>query len=227
VTGFAEPMNAVIGIVGGSGGVGASSFAAVIAGVATGSVLVDLDVTGGGLDVTLGIEAATGARWSGLHVAGGHLDPGALVDGLPRWGSVAVLAADVPELDPDSVLQVLGAARAAGPVVVDLPRAPCPERAAALLHCDLVVLVARADVSGLVAAHATAAALPELPVGLVTRRGAVAAREAAELVGCPLLGELPSLSGSRFDPAPGRPPRAAARVAAGVLAGLVETSVGR
>ena len=31
--------------------------------------------TGGGIDVVLGIESVPGARWSGLRVDGGHLDP--------------------------------------------------------------------------------------------------------------------------------------------------------
>ena len=213
-------MGCVVGVVGGSGGVGASSFAAVLAAVAGETMLVDLDVTGGGIDVTLGVETVPGARWSGLRVAGGRLDAGALVAGLPRWGRVAVLGADVPELDPGAVGQVLGVARRAGPVIVDLPRGTCPERAAALLHCDLVVVVARSDVAGLVAAHAVASALPELPTGLVARRGEVATQDAAALVGCPLLGELPALSSSRAELHPQRLPRAPARVAAGVLSGL-------
>jgi hypothetical protein len=213
-------MRNVIGVLGGSGGVGASSFAAVLAAVAGGALLVDLDVTGGGVDVTLGIESSPGARWSGLRVAGGRLDPGALRDGLPRWGPVPVLAADVGELDAAAVLQVLEVAGAAGPVVLDLPRASCAERAAALLHCDLLLVLARADVDGLVAAHALVDALPELPRGLVARRGEVSAGAAAALVGCPLLGELPSLDGSRLALHPHRLPRPAARVAAGVLRGL-------
>jgi hypothetical protein len=213
-------MGAVIGVVGGSGGVGASSFAAILAAVAGGSVLLDLDVTGGGIDVALGIEGEPGARWSGLHLAGGHLDPHTLVAGLPRWGPTAVLAADVAILDPEPVLQVLAAASTVGPVVADLPRSSCPERAAALLHCDLVVVLARADVGGLVSAHAVADSLPELPIGVVVRRGDVASSESAELVGCTLLGELPPLGGSRFELDPHRLPRAATRVAAGVLRGL-------
>lgn len=220
-------MGRVLGVVGGSGGVGASSFAAVAAAVRGESVLLDLDVTGAGMDVTLGIEAAPGARWSGLRVAGGRLDPGALFEGLPRWGPVAVLGADVPELDPSAVLQVLEAAAGAAPVVVDLPRASCPERAAALLHCDLLVVLARADVDGLVAAHAQVAALPELPIGLVVRRGEASAADAAALVGCPLLGGLPALSGSRLQLLPDRLPRAMARVAAGVLGGLGAGVIGR
>lgn len=220
-------MSRVVGVIGGSGGVGASSFAAVMAAVAGTSVLVDLDVTGGGIDVTLGIETVSGARWSGLRVAGGRLDPAALVGGLPKWGPAAVLAADVPELDPNAVRQVLEAAGGAGPVVVDLPRASCAERAAALLHCDLVVVLARADVEGLVAAHAVLAPLPELPLGLVARRGPVTGRDAAALVGCPLLGELPALGSTRVALDPGRPPRAVARVAAGVLRGLGPVAAAR
>jgi MinD-like ATPase involved in chromosome partitioning or flagellar assembly len=212
-------MDSVIGVVGGSGGVGASSFAAVLA-AAAGALLVDLDVAGGGIDVTLGIESTPGARWSGLRLAGGRLDPDALIGGLPRWGSVPVLAADVADLDPDAVLQVLDVARTSGPVVLDLPRRSCPERAAALLHCTLVVVLARADVDGLVAAHVLTDALPELPCGLVCRRGEVASANAARLVHLPLVGELPALNRSRPVLNPHRLPPATARVAAGVLRGL-------
>lgn len=213
-------MSSVIGVVGGSGGVGASSFAAVMAAVAGGALLVDLDVAGAGIDVTLGIESTSGARWSGLRLAGGRLEPDALVSGLPRWGSVPVLAADVADLDPDAVLQVLDVARSTGPVVLDLPRRSSPERAAALVHCALVVVLARGDVDGLVAAHALVDGLPELPSGLVCRRGEVPSSDAARLVGVPLFGELPGLDGSRQVLNPHRPPSAAARVAAGVLRGL-------
>jgi MinD-like ATPase involved in chromosome partitioning or flagellar assembly len=220
-------MNAVIGVVGGSGGVGATSFAAVLAAVAGDAILVDVDGAGGGVDVALRIEQVPGARWSGVQVAGGRLDAAVLAAGLPRWGPVAVLAADVAQPDPAAIREVLDAARHVGPVVVDLPRGQCPERAAALLHCDLVVIVARGDIGGLVAAHAVASALPELPVGLVVRRGEVTAGEAAALVGQPLLGELPPLGAPRSALDPVRLPRAAVRVAAGVLAGLDPVSSGR
>ncbi|HEX3335953.1 MAG TPA: hypothetical protein VHS54_05785 [Jatrophihabitans sp.] len=220
-------LGPVIGVVGGSGGVGASAFAAVLAGVAGPSVLVDVDVGGGGIDVTLGVESAPGARWSGLRLAGGRLEPSALVDGLPRWGRCAVLAADCPELDADAVSQVLRTAARAGPVIVDLPRGSCAERAAALLHCELVVVLARADVSGLVAAHAVAGALPELPIGVVVRRGDVGPGDAAELVGAPLLGVLPGLRAAIPALDPRRLPRSAARVAGGVLDGLRGWPTGR
>lgn len=216
-------MAQVIGVVGGSGGVGASTFAAALAAQAGRSVLIDLDVSGGGIDVLLGIESVPGARWSGLRVAGGRLDPQVLLDGLPRWGSCAVLAADVSTLDPDAVLQVLDAAAAAASVpavVVDLPRADSPERAAAMLRCDLVVVLARSDVAGLVAAHAVVTALPDVPVGVVARRGEVTPGEAAALVAAPLLGSLPPLGSPMPELDTCRLPRAVSRIAAGVLDGL-------
>lgn len=218
--GWAEDfgMGVVVGVVGGSGGVGASTFASVLAVAAGESVLVDLDAAGGGIDVLLGIERHPGARWSGLRLAGGRLEPQVLLGGLPRWGTCAVLAADVPTLDPEAVLQVIEVASTAAPVVLDLPRSACAERAAGLLRCDLVVVVARADVGGLVAAHAVVSALPELPIGLVVRRGEVPVAEAARLVGAPLFGVLPPMGGSRSRE-PRQVPRAAERVAAGVLSG--------
>jgi hypothetical protein len=210
----------VIGVLGGSGGIGASSFAAVLALVGNVGFLIDLDVSGGGIDITLGIEHEAGARWSGIQLSGGALDPETLADGLPRVGPCAVLAADTPELDGAAVEQVLEVAAESGPVVVDLPRHPCPERAAALPHVSFVVLVARGDVAGLVAAHTTVRGLPEIPLGLVLRRGPIAAGAAATLIGAPLLGELPAV---RNGPAPidaSRLPRAQAKLASGLLLGL-------
>lgn len=208
---------AVVGVVGGSGGVGASTFAAVLAAQLGGAFLIDVDSSGGGIDVLLGIDQAPGARWSGLRLAGGRLDPAALLDGLPRWGRCPVLAADGPPPSAEAVLQILETASSVAPVVLNLSRAPGAERAAALLHCDLVVIVVRADVAGVVAAHAVRSTLPELSVGAVLRRGPVDAAGAAELVGCDLLGELSSMAAARPAPDPGRLPRASARAAAGVL----------
>jgi len=213
-------MGPVVGVLGGSGGVGASAFAAVLAAVAGESLLVDVDAAGGGVDVLLGIEGVDGARWSDLHLAGGRLEPSVLLGGLPRWGPCAVLAADA-RMDADAVGQVIEVAAAAGtPVVLDLPRTPCPERAAAVAHCDLVTVLARADAAGLVAAHAGVAALADVPVGVVVRRGDVAPEEAARLVRAPLLGRLPATAAG-FQLDADRLPRAHRAVAGGVLAGLV------
>jgi Mrp family chromosome partitioning ATPase len=216
-------VTAVVGVVGGSGGVGASSFAAILAATAGAALLVDLDVAGGGIDVLLGVEGVAGARWSGLRLAGGWLDPATLLAGLPRWGGCAVLAADVAALDAGAVGQVLTAAvetEALDCVVVDLPRHDCPERSATLAHADLVVVVARADVVGLVAAHAVVAAVDAAPVGLVARRGGLDGARAGELVGAPLLGSLPAMGRPWSELDVEHLPRSAAKVASGVLRGL-------
>jgi hypothetical protein len=204
----------VVGVLGGSGGVGASRFAAAVAAAALPSTLVDVDGVGGGADVLLGIEAVAGARWSALQLDGGWLDPALLADGLPRWGSVAVLAADAGPPSATAALQVVEAAAELGTVVVDLPRAPSPMRDAVLRRCALCVVLAVAEVRELAAARSLLRTLPATPVGAVVRRGALAVGDAAALLGVPLLGVLPVL-----DRASGVP-RATARVASGVVDGL-------
>lgn len=202
----------MIGVLGGSGGVGASTFAAVLTSVAGPATLIDLDPVGGGIDVLLGIDGLPGARWSGLQTDGGRLDPEVLAAGLPRWHATAVLAADVAPA-AEAVAEVVTAAAGCGSVVLDLPRAPAPLRDAGLACCDLVVLVAAAtDVRSLAAARAVVRSLPDLPVGLVLRRGGIGVAEAVDLLGLPLLGVLPPVD---------RPAeRAARRVAAGIVDGV-------
>ncbi len=216
----------VLGVVGGSGGVGASTFAAVLAAGAQRAVLVDLDGVGGGIDVLLGIEAVPGARWSQVRLGGGHLDPDLLAAGLPRWGPVPVLAADAGAPPPTSVGTVLDAAGELGTVVVNLPRGPCATRDAALSRCAVVIVVAVASVAGLAAARAVVAALPEVPAGLVVRRGAVTPAESGRLVGAALMGVAPRFSGRRLGTHcdrplhPSRLPVPLVRVAAGLLDGI-------
>ena len=212
--------SAVVGVVGGCGGVGASRFAAALAASVSGrSVLVDLDPAGGGIDVLLGIESVSGARWSGLRLAGGRLDPALLLAGLPAWGSVAVLAADTASLPaPETVSQVLAAARQAGPVIIDLSRWPTQARTAALDSSDLVVLVAADDVGAVTAARSVLAGLGGAPAGVMVRGRARSVRPVAELVGARMLGRLPALR-RREDVslAPTALPRSLRQVAAGVL----------
>jgi secretion/DNA translocation related CpaE-like protein len=217
-SGFARRVASVVGVLGGSGGVGASTFAAALATSAGRAVLIDCDPVGGGIDVLLGIEAAPGARWSGLQVDGGRLDPQLLEDGLPRWRDVLVVAADIAP-PAGAVAQVVTAAAELGVVVVDLPREPGPVRDAALACCRLCVLVASSRVAALAAARAT---MPTgITVGVVLRRGAppdaVPSVDAARMLGAPLLGSLPALDGSDVG---AEIPRALLRVAAGVLDGL-------
>jgi hypothetical protein len=206
---------AVVGVLGGSGGVGASTFAAAMAAGARPSTLIDLDAVGGGVDVLLGIEGVPGARWSALRLDGGHLDPALLAGGLPRWGGVAVLAADCAPPTPMAARQVVVAAAQLGPVVVDLPRSPSPARDAALEQCALCVVVTAAEIREVASARAVLRTLPTgVVVGAVVRRGALAVDELAGLLGVAVVGVLPAVDRSSH------PPRSIARVASGVLDGM-------
>jgi hypothetical protein len=213
----------VIGVVGGRGGVGASTFACVLAamaGLGGRAVLVDLDPVAGGLDVLLGIEAVPGTRWSGLRLDGGRLDPDVLVGGLPQWSSVAVLSADVAPA-PRSVAQVLEVAARAGPVVLDLGRWPSPARAAALRGCVLTVLICGTDVRSVTGARAVRLGLGSAPAGLVVVRSGrdpAPAPRVAALVDAPLIGAVSAMrrrGDSPLDAA--QLPRSLSRVARGVL----------
>jgi hypothetical protein len=213
----------VIGVVGGRGGAGASTFAGVLAAMAAlggPALLVDLDPVAGGIDVLLGIETALGARWSGLRLEGGRLDPDTLLGGLPRWATAAVLSADVGPA-PAAVAQVLAVATRAGPVVVDLGRWASPARDAALSRCALTVLVCGADVRSVTGARTVRLDLGPVPLGVVvTRSGhdpAPPSRVAA-LVDAPLIGIVSA--GRRRGDSPldaAGLPRGMTRVARGVL----------
>jgi MinD-like ATPase involved in chromosome partitioning or flagellar assembly len=205
----------VVGVLGGSGGVGASTFAAAMAAGARPSTLIDLDALGGGVDVLLGIEGVPGARWSALRLSGGHLDPALLADGLPRWDGVAVLAADADAPTAIAAQQVVDTAAQLGPVVVDLPRAPSLLRDSVVEQCALCVVVTEGEVRGIASARAVLRSMPSgVVVGAVVRRGMLSADEVAGLLGVAVLGVLPALERS-----PSRP-RSMARVASGVLDGM-------
>lgn len=119
----------LVSVVGGSGGVGASTLAASMAltagrrGLRT--LLLDADPLGGGLDLVLGSERAEGVRWRDLDATRGRLSAGSLSDVLPVHSGVATLSWDrAPEASlPDSVPSVLTAAvRGFDLVVADVPR---------------------------------------------------------------------------------------------------------
>jgi secretion/DNA translocation related CpaE-like protein len=210
-TGVATESGGVIGFVGGCGGAGASSLAVVVAAAAAGGAasrrhtvapavipfLVDLDPLGGGVDVALGAEGVAGARWSGLHAAGGRLDPDQLRDGLPRWRGVAFLACDgyVPPT-AEAVRSVIRAGREMGPVVLDLGRSATAARTAALELLPALVMVVPAEIRAVTAAAAMQAALADEGFGGIVRLvvrsdGAViSSRRIADVLNLPLAGVL-------------------------------------
>ena len=211
-------MGVTVAVLGAVGGVGASTFAAALAWVA-GGLLVDLDPVGGGVDVLLGIEHTPGARWSGLRLGGGTLDPALLAGGLPAWRGVRVLAADrSPPVDAVAPVCASGAER--GTVVADLPRVPCELREAAVAVADVVLVLARCTVRSLAAARAVVPTLDAPATGLVLRRGEVPLAEVRDALPCPVVAVLPA--SCRVGLASRPPPRRLARAAAGLLDGLRE-----
>lgn len=187
----------VVGVVGAAGGVGASTLAALVArrlSRTTSTALVDLDRGGGGIDVTVGVEDVTGARWPDLSGAGGDVRGADVVALLPRWGSCAVLSADRSRpavVDPGVRLDVLHAlACELGAVVLDLDRVAVVDGDAPLAACDAVAVVARPDLRSVAGALALRPRLHEAgtPCGLVVHdgRGALAAADVADATGLDL-----------------------------------------
>ena len=83
---------AVLAVIGGRGGAGASVFATALAQSAPDALLIDADPWSGGIDLVLGTEAESGLRWPDLALQGGRLNLAALRDALPRHHGVSVLS---------------------------------------------------------------------------------------------------------------------------------------
>lgn len=171
----------VLGVLGGSGGAGATIFAGALAqlGAERGpTVLIDADRLGPGVDRVLGLEERPGVRWPELAQTTGRLGARSLREALPPSGDLALLTwdrNDERDLDPAVVREVLSAARRGHDVVVlDLPRTLDPVGEELVARCDLVLVVVTATVTGLAAAGRLIPRLPERDrVCLVVRgRGA-------------------------------------------------------
>ena len=150
--GEAPAAGRVVGVVGGSGGAGATTLACALAqGVAgQGSVLlVDTDPLGAGVDRLLGLEESPGVRWEDLHQASGRLGARALHDGVPREGRLGVVTwgSGARTLDVATLRQTLSAGRRGHDVVVlDLARHAGALLAELAARCDLVLVVCPATV---------------------------------------------------------------------------------
>jgi secretion/DNA translocation related CpaE-like protein len=170
-------------------------------------LLVDADPWGGGLDLLLGAERSDGLRWPELTGLRGRVAGDALVAALPEVDGVAVLAAarDAAAPIPETALTaVMEAGRSAGvPLVVDLPRPGPPGEdgpaTAVLAEADLAVLVVPARLRAAAAARLLVAGIPGQPPSpwaaaqLVVRpvAGGLSRTDVAEVVGRPVIAELP------------------------------------
>lgn len=172
------PLGLSVGVLGGSGGAGASVFAAALASVASRdgpALLVDCDERGPGLDRLLGLELADGVRWDALHQTSGRLSARALRDSVPRRGGPGVLtwhSSGPAVLQPFAMREVLAAgARGHDTVVLDLPRAGGPPVDEAIARVDRLVLVVVPTVLGMASAARIAEALDGREPHAVVRGG--------------------------------------------------------
>ncbi|MFT4215567.1 MAG: P-loop NTPase [Micropruina sp.] len=148
----------VVAVLGGSGGVGASTLAAALAWRAADRgrpvALVDADRFGGGIDLLLGAERVPGWRWPRFATADGVL--GDLREFLPVVDGVTVLSmarGPDPDLGREPTAAVLGSLqRVFDLIVVDPGRSGLPACREALRQAARTLLVVGGSVRGVAAA---------------------------------------------------------------------------
>ncbi|MFC8449214.1 septum site-determining protein Ssd [Kitasatospora sp. NPDC057223] len=213
------PPALTVAVLGGRGGAGASTLACALAVTAARAghrtTLVDADPLGGGLDILLGGEAASGLRWPDLAGSRGRVSGAELVKALPVLHRLVTLSWDrgeAPAVPPEAMRSVLAAARRQGGlVVIDLPRHLDPAAGQALEQSDLALLVVPAELRATAAAGRVAAAVR---MRLTDVRAVVRAPGPAGLAGAEiarglrmrLAGELPQEPGLLVDAERGTPP---------------------
>ncbi|URN17092.1 MULTISPECIES: septum site-determining protein Ssd [Streptomyces] len=208
-----------VGVLGGRGGAGASILACALAvGAARAghrTMLVDGDPLGGGLDVLLGAEREEGLRWPDLADSRGRVAGAALEESLPSLHGLRVLSwdrGDTAAVSPEAMRSVLAAARRrGGAVVVDLPRRIDDATVEALAQVDMGLLIVPGELRAVAAAKRVASVAGMVLDDLrVVVRGPCAAGvdEAwvAQVLGLPLVGELPAEPGLSASLADGTPP---------------------
>ena len=160
-----RPRNVIV-LSSASGGTGLSTTAAMLAWTfvlrGRSCALVDLDLSGGGLDVLLGIENESGPCLQDLDAPLGTIDGGALVGELPSWEGVHVLAYAPWKGDPpahwESTAAVDALSEANDVVLVDAGRGEVFMTVPGLLQARQLIM-AELSVLGLARAGAHGAAL--------------------------------------------------------------------
>ncbi|MEV7607184.1 septum site-determining protein Ssd [Paenarthrobacter sp. NPDC089322] len=207
LSGSPDPGGRVLGIVGGSGGAGATTTSVWLAqaaanhGVST--LLMDGDPLGGGLELAVTVQEIPGLRWPDFSETRGSIDPGQFRDSLPVAGGFAFLSwpgtrEPVVAPDPGAVAAVLDAARRSFElIVVDIGRGGEGVRTLAW-DCDRILLLTTAHLKPAVSAARILQELPPLDTGLLLRAGSPAAIDAqviAESLELPVFGTVPKVRG--------------------------------
>lgn len=187
-----------LGVLGGSGGSGATTFACSLALAAARrgpACLLDTDPQGPGVDRVLGFDDADGVRWGALQQTTGRISARSLREALPRRERLGVLTwatGAQSSLQAFTVREAMSAAvRGHDLVVVDLPRTGSALTEELAARCDHLVVTVRATLPGLAsAARVVAGASGSGPVSLVVRGPGVDPAEVARAVGAPVLATM-------------------------------------
>lgn len=189
----------LLGVVGGSGGSGATTLACALGLVAARqgpACLVDLDPQGAGVGLVLGRDRDDGIHWHDLEATSGRLGRQALRDALPARDGLSVLGwspAAPRALVPHAVREAVAAlTRGHATVVLDLPRWRDPVVDEQLARCARVVVVVQASLPGIAGAARTVAGMGRInDLSLVVRGRGVDASDVARAVGAPVCAVMP------------------------------------
>lgn len=189
----------VVGVIGGSGGAGASTLACALGQMGAReapTIVIDADPLGPGLDRLLGYDHLDGIRWDALLQTTGRLSARSLRDAVPRRKGLGLLTwtpGAAASLQTFAVREALSSARRGHElVVVDLPRRLDPGVDEVVSRCDHVLLVVDPSVLGIASALRVSARLgPDRPVSLVVRGPGVDAEEVGRLLRRSVTAELP------------------------------------
>ncbi|MEV7398355.1 septum site-determining protein Ssd [Aeromicrobium sp. NPDC092404] len=188
----------VVSMVGGSGGVGASTLTAALGLAAQRrglrSLLFDVDPLGGGLELLIGAEQAQGLRWHDFDATQGRLSAGSLADVLPVHHGVSTLSWDRsgPTALPSAVSSVLTAAvRGFDLVVADVPRHLDEFGIDVVGRSVLSVLLVAEDICGVAAARHVLGNLQRVASAVavvsVSRPGGIGPAAVSDALGLPVL----------------------------------------
>ncbi|MGZ4447097.1 MAG: septum site-determining protein Ssd [Nocardioides sp.] len=192
----------LVGVIGGSGGAGATTLACALGQVAarTGPALVvDADPLGPGCDRVLGLEELDGVGWEALAQTTGRLSGRALREAVPRRGALGVLTwrpgpgvTTARSLQPFALREALSAAgRGHATTVVDLPRAPDPVVDEVVARCDRVLVAVVPTVGGVASAARLCARFGDPGrLRLVLRGTGIGAVQVARVTGVPVLASM-------------------------------------
>jgi secretion/DNA translocation related CpaE-like protein len=191
-----RPEGAVVGVLGGSGGAGATTLACALGQVAAArgpTLVVDLDPLGPGCDRVLALDDMPGVRWDSLRTASGRLSGRSLREAVPRRDRLGVLGwgASTSELDARAVRESLSAAqRGHDTVVLDVPRSG--ELVTEVVsRCALVAMVVVPSVTGVAPATRRLGVVPDPGrVGLVVRGHGIDPHRLQGVVGAPVLATM-------------------------------------